>query len=158
RRDGSMSSGWWRGGVMRVGWGMWRGMPRLRITAAPEQVSRRGGSGGAGLATALAVHGSGPVASAVGLGLLRGPIHFLAEDADVGRPVDAEAHLAPAHLEDPDDDRVADADHLADLPCQDEHGAGIPGSAARLGGQLEEELPRDLVQVGLVPPARDRVP
>src|SRR5690349_9556171 len=33
-----------------------------------------------------------------------------------------------------------------------------PGSAARLGGQLDEELPRDLVQIGLVAPARDGVP
>src|SRR5262245_40443123 len=32
------------------------------------------------------------------------------------------------------------------------------GSAARLGGQLDEELSRDLVQVGLVAPARHGVP
>src|SRR5262245_17994829 len=49
------------------------------------------------------------------------PVDLFAIDADVGRGLDPEPHLIPLHLEHPDGDGVTHPDHLAQLPCQDQH-------------------------------------
>src|SRR5258706_7677889 len=66
------------------------------------------------------------------------PIDLFAEDPDVGGRVDAEPDLAATHLEHPHGDRITDADHLADFPCQDEH---VRDSFPQPAGSARREAP-----------------
>ena len=55
--------------------------------------------------------------------------------------LDAEPNLVPLHLEDAHGHGVADANHLTQLPCQDQHDARppcrpLPGSIGRRGAPL----------------------
>src|SRR6185503_6924532 len=85
------------------------------------------------LAPRIAVHAARLVRRTLGrLGaVLRRAVDLLTEDPHVGRRIDPQTDLAPANLEDSDGDRVTDPDHLADLPCQDEHAGGPSPARAR---------------------------
>src|SRR5262245_39168612 len=144
----AISLGRFPAAVIRVGAVMWTGMPALSHR-------RRPGSSRTGLAR----RHRGRVRR--GLLVLYRAVDLFAEDPHVGRRVHAEPDLAAADLEDPDRHGIADADHLADLPCQYEH-ASIPrptirGSVPSRRRDLAQELPGDLAQVRPVAPAGDGV-
>src|SRR5262249_34894847 len=57
-------------------------------------------------------------------------VDLLAIDPDVRWRLDTQTNLVPLHFQDAHGDRVPDADHLAQLPCQDQHCPGLPAPIA----------------------------